>query len=63
MKPATVAEIIEVLKLLPQDLPCYFRPKYFGDCKYTDMIPINLNGISIMEGGMNEEVENVTFLC
>lgn len=59
MKPATVKEIMEALSKMPQNAPCYFRPKYFGDVKACESIPINKNGISKMK----EKGENVTFLC
>jgi hypothetical protein len=61
MKPATVAEIIERLQNLPQDLPCYFRPKYFGDVDRTDVVPVNRNGISRM--CPDGEPDQVHFLC
>ncbi len=59
MKPATVKEIIEALRKMPQNAPCYFRPKYFGDVKAYENVPINKHGIS----KMGENGENVTFLC
>lgn len=63
MKPSTVKEIIEKLQQLPQDLPCYIRPKYWGTLEWCDEAPININGISEMERSvLNDGEENVTFL-
>ena len=65
-EPATVAEIIEALKKLPPDYPCYFRPKYYGTVKYTDDVPIHLNGIGEMHPDQKvypNKTKNVTFLC
>jgi hypothetical protein len=63
MKPSTVKEIIEKLQQLPQDLPCYVRPKYWGTLKPYYDAPININGISEMEPIKFTEVkEHVTFL-
>lgn len=66
LRPATVGEIIARLQLLPSDLPCYFRPKYWGVVARVDDVPVLLSGISLMEpdpvvypGATN----NVTFLC
>jgi hypothetical protein len=66
MKPATVKEIIEVLKTLPPDFPCYFRPKYFGDVSYCDDVPVNAEGIVEMHPDNKiypDMHKNVTFLC
>lgn len=63
MEAATVKEIIEQLQKLPQDLPCYIRPKYWGTLKPYYDAPININGITEMEPyefGVNKE--HVTFL-
>ena len=60
MEPATVEEIIKRLQQLPQDLPCYFRPKYSGTIEPWECVSIMVNGISEMEGGNGN---NVTFLC
>lgn len=64
MKPATVKEIIEKLQQLPQDLPCYIRPKYYGIVKPYYDVPINVNGISEMEPLKDNNLirEHVTFL-
>ena len=65
MKPSTVREIIEKLQKLPQDLPCYVRPKYHGTVRYVDDVPININGISEMEPSKSPEgvkEDHVTFL-
>ena len=63
MKPSTVKEIIEKLQQLPQDLPCYIRPKYYGTVTYLDDAPVNINGISEMEPIKFSEIkEHVTFL-
>lgn len=60
---ATVEEIIKRLQELPQDLPCYFRPKYYGIVKPYHDVPINVNGISLMEPIKFSVVkEHVTFL-
>ena len=66
-KPATVKEIIERLQQLPQDLPCYIRPKYYGRVEKYEDVPIHLNGISEMEANKNSgkcfvNEEHVTFL-
>jgi hypothetical protein len=53
----TVQHIIDALKQLPPDLPCRFRPKYSGTVKWTESVPVNKNGISIMQDGL------VYFLC
>lgn len=66
MKPATVKEIIEALQKLPQDLPCFFRPKYTGSVEPTDNIPVNLDGISEMHPNPKiypDEQKHVCFLC
>lgn len=60
-KPATVKEIIEQLQKLPQDLPCYFRPKYSGTVQYTDNVPVHLNGIGEMHP--DNKPKYVCFLC
>jgi hypothetical protein len=61
--PSTVKDIVEQLLKLPQDLPCYFRPKYYGNVLWCDDVPINTKGISIMEGSeYTDNKENVTFL-
>jgi hypothetical protein len=66
MKTATVEEIIEKLQKMPQDSPCFFRPKYYGTVEHTDSVPVNADGISQME---NTEAEGdlpknyVCFLC
>jgi hypothetical protein len=61
MKPATVKEVIEQLEKLPQDLPCYFRPKYYGTVQYMDNVPINVNGIGEMHP--HDEEKYICFLC
>ena len=61
MNPATVKEIIAILEKMPQDAPCYFRPKYSGGAKSWENIPVNKNGIS--EIHPENEEKNVTFLC
>ena len=61
--PSSVKEIIEKLQKLPQYLPCYIRPKYFGTIKPYYDVPINVKGISKMEpfeDGVNKE--HITFL-
>ncbi len=60
MKKAKVKDIIKILQKLPQNLPCYVRPKYHGDLSWTDDCPINLNGISEMES--KKLKKHVTFL-
>lgn len=60
MNPATVKEVIEILKTMPQELPCYFRPKYFGDVEPWESVPVNKNGITKME---EDGEKNITFLC
>jgi len=57
--PATVGEIIAMLEQFPADLPCFFRPKYHGDVTPYDDVPVWIGGISYMD----QEGENVTFLC
>lgn len=58
--PATVGEIIAMLEQFPANLPCYFRPKYYGaDVTPFDDVPVWIDGISYMD----QEGENVTFLC
>ncbi len=52
-RAATVAEIIAALQTMPQDYPCYVRPKYHGTIEYTDDVAINTNGISRMEPDQN----------
>lgn len=59
--PATVQEVIDALEKLPRDFPCYFRPKYHGDVRWCDDVPVNLNGISEMHP--DDKPKNVTFLC
>ena len=44
----TIGELIAVLKKYDKNLPVYIRPKYSGDIKYTDEIPIKINGIAEM---------------
>ena len=67
MKPATVQEIIERLQKLPPDLPCFFRPKYHGNVKWTDNVPVNSKGISEMHPDPvlypDDPPEYVCFLC
>lgn len=63
MQPSTVKDIIEKLQQLPQDLPCYIRPKYWGNLDWCDDAPINVNGIGEMEGSeYTNNTANVTFL-
>jgi len=63
MKPSTVKEIIEKLQQLPEDLPCFVRPKYWGTLKSYCEAPIHINGISEMEPIKDSEIqEHVTFL-
>lgn len=67
MKPATVKEIIEELQKLPQDLPCFFRPKYHGTVKYHENVPVHRKGISEMHPDPkiypDEPRKYVCFLC
>lgn len=62
MEPSTVKEIIEKLQQLPPDLPCYVRPKYYGNVEWWQDVPVNINGISQMERTVWTNDENVTFL-
>ena len=66
-KPATVAEVIEVLKKLPPNYPLYTRPKYTGEAEWTTDYPISINGISEMEGTLALEgeifVKNCKHVC
>lgn len=63
IQPATVKELIEQLQKLPPDLPCYFRPKYYGPVGRTDEVPINFHGISLMEPDIVDKRGYVCFLC
>ena len=58
--PSTVKDIIDMLLTLPQDLPCYVRPKYNGTIEYCDDVPINVFGIAEMHP--DNEPKNITFL-
>ena len=60
MNPITVGELIEKLKEYDENLPIYVRPKYSGDIRYTDDIPVKLNGIGEMHP--TNKPKNVTFL-
>ena len=60
---ATVAEIITKLQSLPQDLPCYFRPKYYGDVSAFEEVATNLHGIGPMTPPNSEVPDRVVFLC
>jgi hypothetical protein len=60
---ATVAEIITKLHSLPQDLPCYFRPKYHGDVSHFEEVPVDLCGITPMVPPNSEVLDRVVFLC
>ena len=65
-EPATVKEIIEQLKKLPQDMPCFFRPKYHGTVEYTDNVPVRKNGICEMHPDPKvypDKQKYVCFLC
>ena len=59
--PPTVAEVIEKLQDMPQDLRCYFRPKYHGKMEHVDEIPLHYLGICEMEP--EGKPRQVTFLC
>lgn len=61
----TVAEVIAKLQKLPQDLPCYFRPKYHGDVSAFEEVTVNLHGIGPMTppNGLSEVPDRVVFLC
>ena len=66
-EPATVQEVISALQKLPPDLPCFFRPKYHGDVKYTENVPVNPQGICEMHPDRKLYPESpekyVCFLC
>ncbi len=59
--PPTVAEVIERLQQMPQELRCFFRPKYHGNMSFTDEIPLHYHGICLMEPP--GKPTQVTFLC
>jgi len=66
MSIPTVAQVIIKLQTMPQELPCYFRPKYHGTVKGWEDVPVNLNGISDMEEytiNSEHQPRRVTFLC
>ena len=52
-KISTVAEVIAALSELPQDLPCFFRPKYSGPVEYTQNVGIMAHNISEMHPNKN----------
>ena len=56
----TVGELIAALKKYDKNLPIFIRPKYSGNIKYTDDVPIKINGISEMHP--DNKPKNVTFL-
>ena len=65
MKTYTVKEVMEALSKLPQDLPCFVRPKYHGDIKYFEDVPVNANSICEMHpkrGIYPDAVDHVCFL-
>ena len=50
INPPTVAELIAKLQTMPQDLPVYLRSKYTGETDPFEDYPVNINGVSKMEG-------------
>lgn len=59
--PPTVAEVIEQLQGMPPHLRCYVRPKYHGNLRAQDEIPLNHAGICVTEP--EGKAPQVTFLC
>ena len=59
-KQITVGELIEKLKEYSVNLPVYVRTKYSGTVKWTDDIPVKVNGIGEMHP--IDKPKNVTFL-
>ena len=57
--PSTVAELIEKLKKMPQNLPVYVRPKYFGTMEPYESVSVSINGVAEMHEGTEK---NVTIL-
>ena len=58
---ATVGDILDALRKMPRDLPCFFRPKYTGTVEPWEDVPVLISGIAGMEP--DDKEPNVTFLC